>query len=185
MDKKAIEYHVRGILEAIGENPDRGGLLETPERVARMLEEVLEGIQYSNHDIAQMFGKTFDVPNNDTVVMRDITVFSYCEHHFALMYDMKVNVAYIPHGKVLGLSKIARICDMAAKRLQLQERLGNDIAEIISEAAGTPDVAVAISGSHSCMTARGIKNVSAQTITETFRGQFRTDNDLKSLVRFK
>ena len=185
MDTKAIEYHVRGILEAIGENPDREGLLETPERVARMLEEVLEGIQYSNHDIAQMFGKTFDVPNNDTVVMRDITVFSYCEHHFALMYDMKVNVAYIPHGKVLGLSKIARICDMAAKRLQLQERLGNDIAEIISEAAGTPDVAVAISGSHSCMTARGIKNVSAQTITETFRGQFRTDNDLKSLVRFK
>ena len=185
MDKKAIEYHVRGILEAIGENPDREGLLETPERVARMLEEVLEGIQYSNHDIAQMFGKTFDVPNNDTVVMRDITVFSYCEHHFALMYDMKVNVAYIPHGKVLGLSKIARICDMAAKRLQLQERLGNDIAEIISEAAGTLDVAVAISGSHSCMTARGIKNVSAQTITETFRGQFRTDNDLKSLVRFK
>ena len=150
-----------------------------------MLEEVLEGIQYSNHDIAQMFGKTFDVPNNDTVVMRDITVFSYCEHHFALMYDMKVNVAYIPRGKVLGLSKIARICDMAAKRLQLQERLGNDIAEIISEAAGTPDVAVAISGSHSCMTARGIKNVSAQTITETFRGQFKVDNDLKSLVRFK
>ena len=185
MDKKAIEYHIRGILEAIGENPDREGLLETPERVARMLEEVLEGIQYSNHDIAQMFGKTFDVPNNDTVVMRDITVFSYCEHHFALMYDMKVNVAYIPRGKVLGLSKIARICDMAAKRLQLQERLGNDIAEIISEAAGTPDVAVAISGSHSCMTARGIKNVSAQTITETFRGQFKVDNDLKSLVRFK
>ena len=185
MDKKAIEYHIRGILEAIGENPDREGLLETPERVARMLEEVLEGIQYSNHDIAQMFGKTFDVPNNDTVVMRDITVFSYCEHHFALMYDMKVNVAYIPRGKVLGLSKIARRWDMAAKRLQLQERLGNDIAEIISEAAGTPDVAVAISGSHSCMTARGIKNVSAQTITETFRGQFKVDNDLKSLVRFK
>ena len=93
-----------------------------------------------------MFGMTFDVPYNDTVVMRDITVFRYCEHHFALMYDMKVNVAYIPRGKVLGLSKIARICDMAAKRLQLQERLGNDIAEIISEAAGTPDVAVAISG---------------------------------------
>ena len=184
MNKKAIEYHVRGILEAIGENPDREGLVETPERVARMLEEMLEGIQYSNHDIAEMFGKTFEVPNNDTVVMRDITVYSYCEHHFALMYDMTVNVAYIPRGKVLGLSKIARICDMAAKRLQLQERLGNDIAEIISEAAGTPDVAVAIRGSHSCMTARGIKNVSAQTITETFRGQFKVDNDLKSLVRF-
>ena len=185
MDKKAIEYHIRGILEAIGENPDREGLVETPERVARMLEEVLEGIQYSNHEIAEMFGKTFEVPNNDTVVMKDITVFSYCEHHFALMYDMTVNVAYIPRGKVLGLSKIARICDMAAKRLQLQERLGNDIAEIISEAAGTPDVAVAIRGSHSCMTARGIKNVSAHTVTETFRGQFKVDNDLKSLVRFK
>ena len=185
MDKKAIEYHVRGILEAIGENPDREGLVETPERVARMLEEVLEGIQYSNHEIAEMFGKTFEVPNNDTVVMKDITVLSYCEHHFALMYDMTVNVAYIPRGKVLGLSKIARICDMAAKRLQLQERLGNDIAEIISEAAGTPDVAVAIRGSHSCMTARGVKNVSAQTITETFRGQFKVDDDLKSLVRFK
>lgn len=184
MDKKAIEYHVRGILEAIGENPDREGLLETPERVARMLEEVLEGIQYSNHDIAEMFGKTFTVPNNDIVVMKDITIFSYCEHHFALMYDMKVNVAYIPRGKVLGLSKIARICDMAAKRLQLQERLGNDIAEIISEAAGTSDVAVAITGSHSCMTARGIKNVSSQTLTQTFRGQFKNDNDLKLLVKF-
>ena len=184
MDKKAIEYHVRGILEAIGEDPDREGLLETPERVARMLEEVLEGIQYSNHEIAQMFGKTFSVPNNDTVVMKDITVFSDCEHHFALMYDMTVKVAYIPYGQVIGLSKIARICDMAAKRLQLQERLGNDIAEIISEAAGTPDVAVAIRGSHSCMTARGIKNIPAQTITETFRGKFKTDNDLKSLVRF-
>ena len=184
MDKKAIEYHVRGILEAIGENPDREGLLETPERVARMLEEVLEGIEYSNHDTAEMFGKTFTLPNNDIVVMKDITVFSYCEHHFALMYDMKVNVAYIPRGKVLGLSKIARICDMAAKRLQLQERLGNDIAEIISEAAGTPDVAVAITGSHSCMTARGIKNVSSQTLTQTFRGQFKNDNDLKLLVKF-
>ena len=183
MDKKAIEYHVRGILEAIGENPDREGLVETPERVARMLEEVLEGIQYSNHDIAEMFGKTFEVPNNDTVVMRDITVYSYCEHHFALMYDMTVNVAYIPRGKVLGLSKIARICDMAAKRLQLQERLGNDIAEIISEAADTPDVAVVIKGSHSCMTARGIKNVSARTVTETFRGKFENDTDLKALVR--
>lgn len=187
MDKKAIEFHVRGILEAIGEDPDREGLLETPQRVARMLEEVLEGIQYTNREIAEMFGKTFECPSghqeNDTVVMKDISVFSYCEHHFALMYDMKVNVAYIPHGRVIGLSKIARICDMAAKRLQLQERLGNDIAEIISMAAGTPDVAVIIRGSHSCMTARGIKNVSAQTITETFRGKFKNDSDLKSLVR--
>lgn len=186
MDREAIEYHVLGLLKAIGEDPEREGLRETPERVARMLEEVLAGTAYSNHDIAEMFGKTFTSEGGDdiseAVVMKDITVFSYCEHHLALMYDMHVNVAYIPRGKVLGLSKIARICDMAARRLQLQERLGRDIAEIISEAAGTPDVGVMISGSHSCMTARGIKNASSRTVTKTFTGAFRTDNELKKLV---
>ena len=186
MDKEKIEYHVRGLLEAIGEDPDREGLRETPDRVARMLEEVLAGTAYSNHDIAVMFGKTFTSEGSEdidsAVVMKDITVFSYCEHHLALMYDMRVNVAYIPRGRVLGLSKIARICDMAAKRLQLQERLGRDIAEIISEAAGTPDVGVKISGCHSCMTARGIKNSSAVTVTTTFMGAFRTDRELKALV---
>jgi GTP cyclohydrolase I len=114
--------------------------------------------------------------------MKDITVFSYCEHHMALMYDMTVNVGYIPRGKVLGLSKIARICEMAAKRLQLQEKLGRDIAEIISEAAGTPDVGVKISGCHSCMTARGIKNASSHTETRTYLGTFKTDSDLKKLL---
>lgn len=186
MDKKAIEYHIRGLLEAIGENPDREGLRETPERVARMYEEVFEGISYTNHEIAERFGKTFEAvcpeQSQSAVVMRDITVFSYCEHHLALMYDMTVNVAYIPKGRVLGLSKIARICDMAAKRLQLQERLGQDIAEIISEASGSPDVGVQIKGSHSCMTARGIRNASAQTITNTFLGAFRNDPELKKLV---
>lgn len=186
MDKKAIEYHVHEILKAIGEDPEREGLVETPARVANMLEEVLEGIAYSNHDIAEMFGKTFTNESaediDSAVVMKDITVFSYCEHHLALMYDMKVNVAYIPHGKVLGLSKIARICDMAAKRLQLQERLGKDIAQIISEAADTPDVGVVISGCHSCMTARGIRNASAKTITTTYMGEFRNDPELKKLV---
>lgn len=188
MDSKAIEFHVRGLLEAIGEDPEREGLKETPARVARMLGEVLEGIQYSNHDIAEMFGKTFSSEEcegmESAVVMKDITVFSYCEHHFALMYDMKVNVAYIPNGRVLGLSKIARICDMAAKRLQLQERLGRDIAEIISEAAGTADVGVMISGSHSCMTARGIRNASAKTVTGTYLGKFRSDPELKKLIAF-
>lgn len=185
MDREKIMLHVRGLLEAIGEDPDREGLQETPERVARMLEEVLEGTAYSNHDIAVMFGKTFPETSGDcdsTVVVKDITVFSYCEHHLALMYDMSVNVAYIPKGKVLGLSKIARICDMAAKRLQLQERLGKDIAEIISEAAGTPDVGVKISGCHSCMTARGIKNSAAKTVTTTYMGSFRTDPELKALL---
>ncbi len=185
MDKKAIEYHVKGLLQAIGEDPDREGLRETPERVARMLEEVLEGTAYSNHDIARMFGKTFEAPQSDDddniVIVRDITVFSYCEHHLALMYDMKVNVAYIPNGRVLGLSKIARICDMAAKRLQLQERIGRDIAEIICEAAGTEDVAVVISGCHSCMTARGIKNTSSKTVTAAYRGKFKSDKELKNI----
>ncbi len=186
MDKKAVEYHVRGLLEAIGENPEREGLRETPERVARMFEEVFEGISYTNHEIAEKFGKTFESvcpeQSQSAVVMKDITVFSYCEHHLALMYDMTVNVAYIPKGRVLGLSKIARICDMAAKRLQLQERLGQDIAEIISEASGSPDVGVQIKGSHSCMTARGIRNASAQTVTHTFLGAFRNDPELKKLV---
>ena len=187
MNNEAIEYHIRGLLEAIGEDPDREGLRETPRRVARMLNEVLEGTAYTNTEIAQMFGKTFEAPagsEGDAVVMKDITVFSYCEHHFALMYDMKVNVAYIPNGKVLGLSKIARICEMAAKRLQLQERLCRDIAEIISEAAGTEDVAVMISGSHSCMTARGIKNASAKTVTAAFKGKFKTDKSLREYVKF-
>lgn len=188
MNTKAIEYHIRGLLEAIGEDPEREGLLETPQRVAGMLEEMLEGIAYSNHDIAVMFGKTFTnecgEDTDNAVVVKDITVFSFCEHHMALMYDMKVNVAYIPNGKVLGLSKIARICDMAAKRLQIQERLGRDIAEIISEAADTPDVGVAISGCHSCMTARGIKNPSSKTVTLTCKGRFRTDTELKAMINF-
>lgn len=186
MDIKAIEYHIRGLLEAIGDDPDREGLRETPGRVAKMYEEVFEGMQYSNHEIAQMFGKTFEAADSEgsrsAVVVKDISVFSYCEHHMALMYDMKVNVAYIPHGRVLGLSKIARICDMAAKRLQLQERLGHDIAEIISEATGSPDVGVQIVGSHSCMTARGIRNVSAQTVTKTFFGEFKNDTALQELT---
>ncbi|MCR4887846.1 MAG: GTP cyclohydrolase I [Ruminococcus sp.] len=185
MDREKIEFHVRGLLEALGEDPDREGLKETPSRVAGMFEEMLEGIAYTNHDIAQMFGKTFtaeDTGAQEAVVMKDITVFSYCEHHLALMYDMYVNVAYIPHGKVLGLSKIARIYDMAAKRLQLQERLGRDIAEIISEAAGTPDVGVKIVGSHSCMTARGIRNSSARTETRTYTGEFKSRRDLQELL---
>ena len=185
IDTKAIEEHIKGILVALGEDPEREGLIETPARVARMYEEVFQGIAYSNSDIAKMFGKTFEAPANaGPVIVRDIQVFSYCEHHMALMYDMKVNVAYLPHGKVLGLSKIARICDMAAKRLQLQERLGRDIAQIIGEAAGTEDVAVVISGSHSCMTARGIRNVSAKTITTTYTGQFRHNKELQTLVQF-
>lgn len=183
IDQEAIKEHIRGILIALGDDPDREGLRETPDRVARMYAEVFEGMNYSNDEIAQMYSKSFDVPdegNNDMVVVKDIEVFSYCEHHMALMYDMKVTVAYIPNKRVIGLSKIARIADMVAKRLQLQERIGTDIADVISKATGSEDVAVYIEGNHSCMTARGIKKPSAKTVTTTFRGRFETDVTLQN-----
>lgn len=178
IDTKAIEEHIRGILIALGDDPDREGLRETPQRVAKMYEEVFAGMNYTNGEIAEMYSKTFqeaDPDHHDLVLVRDIDVFSYCEHHMALMYDMKVSVGYLPRGKVIGLSKIARIADMAARRLQLQERLGRDIAEIISMVTGSEDVAVVISGCHSCMTARGIQKPGTRTITETYRGKFETD----------
>ena len=178
IDTKAIEQSIRDILIALGDDPDREGLRETPQRVAKMYEEVFAGMNYTNAEIAEMFNKTFDEADpdhHDLVLVRDIDVFSYCEHHMALMYDMKVSVGYLPRGKVIGLSKIARIADMAARRLQLQERLGRDIAEIISMVTGSEDVAVVISGCHSCMTARGIGKPGTRTITETYRGKFETD----------
>lgn len=186
IDKEAIREHIRGILIALGDDPDREGLKETPDRVARMYEEVFEGMNYSNHEIAEMFNKSFQddlsvgPDRKDIVLVRDIPIFSYCEHHIALMYDMHISVAYIPNGRVLGLSKIARICDMAAKRLQLQERIGSDVAEIMTEAAGTADVAVIIHGTHSCMSARGIKKDTASTVTTTLRGRFETDAVLQN-----
>ena len=185
IDTEAIQKHVRGILEALGDDPDREGLRETPQRVAKMYEEVFEGMKYSNHEIAQMYNKTFEdgmtyqADSQDMVMVRDIDIFSYCEHHLALMYDMKVTVAYIPNGKVIGLSKIARIADMVGKRLQLQERIGADIAEILQEVLGSEDVAVIIEGTHSCMTARGIKKMAATTKTYTLRGRFQEDKCLQ------
>ena len=182
-DEEKIEYHIRGLLEAIGENPDREGLIDTPRRVAKMYSEVFEGIRYSNEEIAEMFNKTFEddleLPHgNDLVIVRDIEVFSYCEHHIAMMYDMKVTVAYVPNEKVIGLSKIARIADMVSRRLQLQERIGSDIAQIITMVTGSDDVAVIIEGYHGCMTSRGIKKNSAKTVTKTYRGRFETDINL-------
>ena len=185
IDTEAIKKHIRGILVALGDDPDREGLKDTPDRVAKMYEEVFEGMNYTNHEIAQMFNKTFqdkmdfEEAGNDMVMVKDIEIFSYCEHHLALMYDMKVSVAYVPNGKVIGLSKIARIADMVGKRLQLQERIGSDIAEIMQEILDTKDVAVVIEGTHSCMTARGIKKNAASTKTYTLRGAFREDSFLQ------
>ncbi len=183
IDFDAIKTHIRGILVALGDDPEREGLKETPDRVARMYGEIYEGMLYTNDEIAEMFSKTFEedyISSEEFVFVKDIEVFSHCEHHLALMYNMKVSVAYIPNGRVIGLSKIARIADMAAKRLQLQERLGNDIAEIMQKAAGSDDVAVYIEASHSCMTTRGIKNTSSKTISTTFKGKFIEDISLQN-----
>ena len=182
IDTKAIEEHIRGILIALGDGPDREGLKETPQRVARMYTEVFEGMNYSNAEIAEMFNKSFEQQggSDDFVLVKDIEAFSYCEHHMALMYDMKISVAYIPNGRVLGLSKIARIADMACKRLQLQERIGSDIAEIMELASGSSDIAVFIEANHSCMTARGIKKPGSKTSTVTLRGRFQNDTALQN-----
>lgn len=184
IDTEAVAYHIRGLLEALGDDPDREGLKETPQRVSRMYEEVFEGMKYTNEEIAQMFDKTFSEDEEggtdrygDMVVVKDIDIFSYCEHHLALMYDMKVTVAYVPNGKVIGLSKIARIADMVAKRLQLQERIGTDIADIITQVTGSEDVAVYIEGCHSCMTARGIRKTNTKTYTQTLRGRFQNESN--------
>ena len=183
IDRDAIEEHIRGILVALGDNPEREGLKDTPARVARMYEEVFAGVCYTNEEIAQMFDKTFEqdikTDSNDMVIVRDIDIFSYCEHQMALMYDMKVSVAYLPQGKVLGLSKIARIADMVGRRLQLQERIGSDIADIMEMVTGSKDIAVRIEGCHSCMTARGIKKNNSKTVTTTLRGKFKEDTSLQ------
>lgn len=181
IDKEAIEKHIRGMLIALGDDPDREGLRETPQRVARMYEEIFAGMNYTNDEIAAMYDKSFALDtqevSEDMVVVRDIEIFSCCEHHLALMYDMTVTVAYIPQEKVLGLSKIARICDLVGKRLQLQEKIGRDIAYIMRKITGSEDIAVLIKGKHSCMTARGIAKTGSFTETSAFLGAFK-DNYL-------
>ena len=182
-DHKKIKEAIRTIITELGDDPDREGLRETPDRVARMYDEVFEGMRYTNDEIADMFNKCFeDVSSRDLVLVKDIEVFSYCEHHMALMYNMKCHVGYIPNGKVIGLSKIARICDMVAKRLQLQERICSDIAEIMQKVCETEDVIVIVDGEHSCMTARGIKSRGAKTRTSAIRGLFDSDHELRREV---
>jgi GTP cyclohydrolase I len=189
IDTNAIKEHIKGILAALGDDPAREGLVDTPTRVAKMYEEVFEGMNYTNDEIAKMFDKTFEsdmdfeTDSRDMVIVKDIDIFSYCEHHLALMYDMKVTVAYIPNGKVIGLSKIARICDMVSKRLQLQERIGTDIAYIMEKITDSKDVAVLIEGCHSCMSARGIKKTAAKTYTTTLRGKFKDDLSLQMRLK--
>ena len=183
INTKKIEECIREILIALGDDPNRDGLLDTPKRVSKMYEEVFEGMTLSNEDIAKKFGTTFENEEfmsesyNNMVVVRDIPIHSYCEHHLALMYNMKVTVVYIPKEKIIGLSKISRIADMVGRRLQ--ERIGSDIAEIVSMVTKSCDVGVLITGEHGCMTSRGIKKPGTLTTTTTFIGRFKSNDMLR------
>ena len=186
IDIEKISSCIREILIALGDDPDREGLRDTPKRVAKMYEEVFAGMTLSNDEIAQLFGTTFDEEDmveqssNRCVIVRDIPIFSYCEHHLALMYNMKVSVAYLPKEKMIGLSKIARIADMVGRRLQLQARIGEEIAEIVEKITESDAIIVMIHGEHSCMTSRGIKKPGTLTTTVTYRGErINHDSDLK------
>ena len=175
IDTEKIEACIREILVALGDDPTREGLRETPKRVAKMYEEVFAGMTVSNEEMVHLFGTTFEeeeVANSphQVIIVRDIPIFSYCEHHLALMYNLTVSVAYLPKDKVIGLSKIARIADMVGRRLQLQERIGEEIAEIIEKITGSEAIMIKIEGEHSCMTARGIKKPGTSTSTLTYRG---------------
>lgn len=185
IDTAKIESCVRELLLALGDDPSREGLKDTPKRVAKMYEEMFRGMTYTNAEIAKLFDTTFEQEeyvqktDKNLVVVRDIPIFSHCEHHMALMYNMRVSVVYRPVHKIIGLSKIARIADMVGRRLQLQERIGNDIAEIVSLVTESNDVGVMISGEHSCMTARGIEKPGTQTVTTTFCGVFEENDALR------
>lgn len=179
-NRSRAEKAVRDLLSAFSIKT-KPGMEETPSRVVKMLEEVWEGENYSNDEIAVMFGKSFPVDSTDMVVVKDIEAFSYCEHHLALIYNMRISIGYIPKGKVIGLSKIARIADMCCKRLQVQERIGNDIAEVMQKIVGE-DVIVRIEANHSCMTARGIKKPSSKTVTLAKRGKFREKEYMKQFL---
>jgi len=173
IDDLAAQDAVKRLLSAMDIKPERHtDFDQTPARVVKMLREVWQGEQFSNDEIAAMFGKTFDSNATDMIVVADIPCFSYCEHHLALIYNLKISVGYLPHGKIIGLSKIARLADMVCRRLQLQEKICADIADVMSKIVGD-DVIVFAQGEHSCMTARGIKK--AGTVTKTFsaRGAFK------------
>jgi GTP cyclohydrolase I len=170
IDKDAIRLAVRQILTAIGENPDREGLRRTPDRVARMYEELLQG--YSMDPDKILNGALFEEKYDEMVVVRDIEFYSLCEHHM-LPFLGRAHIAYFPRDKIVGLSKIPRIVDMFARRLQLQERMTRQIAEFIDEQVHPWGVAVVIEGLHLCATMRGAKKHDARMTTSCMLGAFR------------
>ena len=173
MDKEKIMEGVRLILDGIGEDINREGLLETPDRIARMYEELAAG--YTD-DAAKHLAKRFHVDNNDMVVEKDIHFYSFCEHHMLPFYGTAA-IAYIPDGEVVGLSKMARTVEVYAKRFQLQERLSAQIADAFMNPKG---VMVLIEAEHMCMTMRGIKKPGTKTVTAVTRGVFDNNEELQN-----
>lgn len=172
MDLEKIEQAVYMILEAIGEDPDREGLRDTPKRVARMYDEVFHGL---HEDPGQHLNVQFSEEHEEMVIVKDIPVYSMCEHHLVPFYG-KAHVAYIPRkGKITGLSKFARVVEGFARRPQLQERLTSEIADAIMDKLTPLGVLVVIEAEHMCMTMRGVKKAGSQTLTSAVRGIFKTN----------
>jgi GTP cyclohydrolase I len=183
MDHEKLVAAARMILEAIGEDAGREGLRQTPERVARMYEEVFAGLETEPGDeLKTVFAENYD----EIVLVRDIQFFSMCEHHL-LPFTGKAHVAYVPDGKVLGVSKLARAVDAYAKRPQVQERLTNQVADLIEQVAQPRGVAVVLEATHTCMTIRGVRKPGSVMVTSAMRGIFRrnlaTRTELMNLLR--
>jgi len=172
-----IENSVRDILYSIGEDPDRQGLLKTPDRVARMYNEITSG--YNTDPVKLINDAIFDVEYSEMVLVKDIEFYSLCEHHM-LPFFGSAHVAYIPQNKVIGLSKIPRIVEMYARRLQVQERMTAEIAQLLQDALNPRGVAVMLQGQHMCSMMRGVKKSQASMTTTTFLGEFKTDRDLRN-----
>ena len=183
MDKKKIEKAVKMILEAIGEDPNREDLLHTPKRVAEMYEEIFSGIKVDPEKQLEVF---FDKEHHEIVLLRDIPLYSICEHHLTPFMG-KAHVAYIPKGRVTGLSKLVRVVDIFAKRPQVQEKLTTEIADILMKKLKPLGVLVVIEAEHLCMSMRGIKKPGILTITSAVRGIFKENQKTRaealSLIR--
>jgi GTP cyclohydrolase I len=179
IDKERVKAAVREILAAIGDDPDREGLKETPDRVARMYEEIFAGLHKDPRDEVKVFQEE---NHQEMVMVKDIPLYSVCEHHL-LPFVGVAHVVYIPKkGRIMGLSKIARIVDMIAKKPQLQERLSSQVADVIMETIEPLGVGVIVEAEHLCMTMRGIKKPGSKTITSALRGTIKTDARTRSEV---
>ena len=167
----AIRKAVRDIIRAVGEDPEREGLRDTPRRVADMYAEVFSGLQ---HDPAEVLRVGFEVGHQEMVLVRDIPFYSMCEHHF-LPFHGVAHIGYIPNGRVVGLSKLARALEILARRPQLQERLTSQLADAIMTALEPAGVGVVVRAEHLCMTMRGVRKPGSQTVTSAMRGVFRRE----------